>query len=110
MMSVSVAELLAELESTTLPGAVTVAVLIRVPGVEPTVPVAVKITELPFARVPRVLLMVEFVLLAVPLHAAAAVPGPGAQLQLQLGIEVGLVSVTTAPVAGLGPPLVTTIV
>lgn len=108
--SVSVAELLTAFGSVTVPGAVTVALLARLPvAVALTVPVAVKMTELPLARVPSVRLMVAFVLLAVPLHAAAAVPGPGAQLQLQLGIDAGLVSATTAPLAGLGPLFVTTI-
>src|SRR5882724_5313329 len=108
-VSVSVALLLAVLLSVVPAGAVTVAVLTRLPVSDAwAVPLTVKITELP---APAVMLTTALKLLPEPV-------APLVTLALPVVLEVhvtpvrpaGIVSATDAPTTLLGPLLVTVIV
>src|SRR5262245_55632373 len=104
--SVSVAELLEVFVSKNPVGAVTVAVFTRLPVADALMfTVKVIVTELPDGKV-AVLLM-----LPVPLVAPTTVAPPEVEmLQLPLDTFEGKLSAIVAPVAVLGPLLLTTIV
>src|SRR3954453_22957836 len=102
-VSLTVAELLPGLGSVTLPGAVTVAVLVSRPlAAAEIVQLAVEVTLPPAGRLT--------VSLRFPEPEAVQVPPP-APMQVQAQVsEAGKVSATVAPVALLGPALLAVIV
>ena len=105
IVSLSVALLLAVLGSVTPAGAVTLAVLVRVPvALKDRVPVAVKVAVPPTARFTVV------AMLPLPLAAAQLEPAEAVQVQVTPVRLAGKVSVTEAPVTGLGPAFETVIV
>src|SRR5947199_394290 len=108
-VSVSVALLLAVLGSVVPAGAVTVAVLIRLPVAEDrAVPVTVKITALP---APAAMLTVAARLLPEPLPPLVTEAVPVVlEVQVTPVRVAGMVSATLAPTTSLGPLLVTVIV
>src|SRR5438128_1687784 len=104
-VSVSVAELLAALDSVTPAGATTAAVLTNVPvALAETVPVTVKVAVPPLARLTAV------AMLPVPLAAAQLEPPEATHVHVAPVIAGASVSITDAPVTLLGPLLVTTMV
>src|SRR6266487_2909003 len=107
--SVSVALLLAVLGSVVPSGAVTVAVLVRKPVVEDaTVPLTVKVTELP---APAGILTVALRLLPEPLAPLGTEAVPvWVDVHVTPVRAVGMVSATVALTASLGPLLVTVMV
>ena len=104
-MSVSVCELLADVESVTPAGARILAVFASVP-VAPAATVAVseKVAVPPFAR----LTVVE--MLPVPLATPQLEPAEATQVHVAFFRPAGNVSLTAAPATALGPLLVATIV
>ena len=103
--SLSVALSLARLESVVPAGAVTLAVLVRVPvALEERVPVAVNVAVPPTARFTVV------AMLPLPLAAAQLEPAEAVQVQAIPVRLAGKVSTTDAPVTGLGPAFETVIV
>src|SRR5258708_7664052 len=102
-VSVSVAVLLPGVGSVVPAGAVTLAVLLRLPVAEAEMlAVTVNVAIPPFARLTVVLM--SPVPLVTPQLAA------GAHVQVALLMPAGSVSVTVAPVTASGPPFVTVMV
>ena len=103
-VSVSVAELFAAAGSVTVPGAVIVAVLTRLPvAVAAIVPVTVNVAVAPTGRSTDALML--------PLPLAGQVPPP-APVHVQVGevMPAGIASATVAPVTADAPAFVATIV
>ena len=103
--SLSVALLFAVSGSVTPAGAMTLAVLVRVPvALEERIPVAVNVAVPPTARFTVV------AMLPLPLAAAQLEPAEAVQVQAIPVRLAGKVSTTDAPVTGLGPAFETVIV
>src|SRR5229473_3294657 len=102
-VSVSVAVLLPGVGSVVPAGAVTLAVLLRLPVAEAEMlAVTVNVAVPPFARLTVVLML--------PVPLVAPQLAAGAHVQLALLMPAGSASVTVAPVTALGPALLTTMV
>lgn len=106
IVSVSVALLLPKFGSNVVAGAVTVAVLTKVPvAIGETVATAVKIAVPPFNR-----FTVPLKRLPLPAGAVQLEPPEAVQDHVTLLIPAGKLSVTEAPVTALGPLLPTVMV
>ena len=103
-VSVSVAVLFAGVGSVTLPGAVMVAVLTRLPvALAEIVPVTVNVAEPPTGR------STDALMLPLPLAGQVA-PPPAVHVHVAPVSAAGMVSATVAAVTAEGPVLLATIV